>query len=141
MAVTDVTGFPTCINCDRKHSLSNREEKLVFGQTEGRFFPMLIHVGKPVTPVTAASRHFHPTAVMRGIYRAVPGSPPIGRSQRMPTVRAIVSDSGIGFDQTQRIGYAALQQARHATNEATACPLAPALSGLQFALNKFPYDL
>jgi hypothetical protein len=41
----------------------------------------------------------------------------------------------------KRGSYAALQQARHATNEATACPLGPAPSELQFALNKFPYDL
>jgi hypothetical protein len=50
--VTHVTGFPTCINCDRKHSLSNREEKLGFGETVRCFFSMLLHVGKPVTPVT-----------------------------------------------------------------------------------------
>ena len=50
--VTGVTGFPTCINCDRKHSLSNREEKLGFGETVRCFFSMLLHVEKPVTPVT-----------------------------------------------------------------------------------------
>ena len=52
--VTGVTGFPTCINCDRKHSLSNREEKLGFGETVRCFFSMLLHVEKPVTPVTLA---------------------------------------------------------------------------------------
>jgi len=52
--VTGVTGFPTCINCDRKHSLSNWEEKLGFGETVRCFFSMLLHVEKPITPVTIA---------------------------------------------------------------------------------------
>lgn len=139
--VTDVTGFPTFKNCDRKQNLSNREEKLVFGQTKRCSFPRLIHVGKSVTSVTAASRHFHPTAVMRRICHAVLGSPPIGRSQRMPTGRAVVSDSGIGFDQTQRFGYTALHEARHAVNEETAFSVCSVPSGLQYEMNKFPYDL
>ena len=62
--VTGVTGFPTCINCDRKHSLSNREEKLGFGETVRCFFSMLLHVEKPVTPVTLArSIHWGSTAI------------------------------------------------------------------------------